>query len=68
MKTDCQCGPNFKESGWAGEKEIHGLLLHDCVPFGSDNISGCRPIDQQLVWHVAPGRNVCLFSKWSSST
>lgn len=36
--------------------------------FGSDSMSGYRPIEQQLVWQLAPVRNVCLFSKWSSST
>lgn len=50
------------------EREIYSLLLHDCVLFGSDNTSGYRPIDQQLVWQVALVRNVCLFGKWSSST
>lgn len=35
--------------------------------FGSHTLSGYRPIEQQLVWHAALVRNVCLFSKWSEA-
>lgn len=66
--ADSQCGLDFHKSGWAGGGL--GSTASSCmtVLFGSDNMSGYRPIEQQLVWQVALVRNVCLFSKWSSST
>lgn len=45
-------------TGTVGLVGLH-LRLHDCCFFGSDHISGYRPIEQQLVWQVAQVRNVC---------
>lgn len=69
-KTDSQYGSDFNRSGGGRRLEREKKSpVSSCmtVLFGSDNTSGYRPIEQQLVWQVALVRNVCLFSKWSST-